>query len=1089
MADFPLVHTQLVPPRVKTLLNRTRLHSLGQAILSHRLTTIIAPAGYGKSVWVSSLSDDAGWPLTAWLILDRHDTEPSFLLYNLIHAIKKVQPRFGSESLRTMNSLEDVARDWLIAVSSLVGEIPKEDEIVLVLDDIYLITGNPAICDILAYLIHWLPANIHLVLISRNSLPLNLHREHLSGELLEIGSEHLLFSAEETGELLSLLGLDLAVTDIVSISQFTEGWPVGIRLLAMYLKQSGGDLKKTLPNLKRQDAHLYSYLGHELLDHLTGELRDFLLDSSLLPYLEPGLCNAALQHNDSDIKIKRLHSLGMLSRIEAETTVWRLHHLTGEFLAHEISRLRRPEHVVSIRHRAAAFLEQQGDINRALEQVTAFEDWSAAASLIRTYGDQYFVRKGRLDALNSWIGRLPDNYVSQDHRLLHFKGICSLHIDPEKALAILSEAVDLAKRNDDTREQIRSLMAILAVHTLANDAKKLRETAGRIPVAASLLRDSWSRGVLLVAALGRAVSEDRLKRGVWLGRLLSRFKLDPEWQMYYLLLSGIIQYRLGDMVQAMQFVEKALALPFVRDSDRWTGTAYEVISGIYCDTGNSQKTIEISQELLRLGHKYNIPHQTAYGHRRLARIYLRQGSIAEARREYESSRHWWFKAGNVLMTYITDLEIIFARAIAGENPIDLLKEVSNPLNIILDNPAGQGYRDYALSLAGVIAREAGDLAQAQQWLEESVNNSANKGAKQMLAGTLVHLARLHLLKDEEKLADDCLHKAFGIMETAQLDVFWDWHPETVFSLCRHALLKNIHPVWAAHLMRRWFSQRTCKEAVSLLVHSDQSVRSHITGLVREVVEKTGTPVIHVSCFGVFRVFVNGTEISPSQWKTKKAENLFKFLIINRGQHPKERVIEAIWPESEPQLGNASLRMALTHVRKALNLNQHPDDSLILKRGMIYFNPQIELYGDYELFTEIAQGISEKDDSGQETLNLIEQAVKLYRGDFLPDNLYDDWTANLRKQLYRLYLQVLVKQADACRRRGKLDAAIKAGRRCLELEPADELLNRMAMELLWQSGQKHQALSLYNDLAAFLAREFDTTPSAETIALYEKIRCS
>jgi DNA-binding SARP family transcriptional activator len=201
------------------------------------------------------------------------------------------------------------------------------------------------------------------------------------------------------------------------------------------------------------------------------------------------------------------------------------------------------------------------------------------------------------------------------------------------------------------------------------------------------------------------------------------------------------------------------------------------------------------------------------------------------------------------------------------------------------------------------------------------------------------------------------------------------------------------------------------------------------------------------------------------------------------------VIEAIWPESEPQLGNASLRMALTHVRKALNLNQHPDDSLILKRGMIYFNPQIELYGDYELFTEIAQGISEKDDSGQETLNLIEQAVKLYRGDFLPDNLYDDWTANLRKQLYRLYLQVLVKQADACRRRGKLDAAIKAGRRCLELEPADELLNRMAMELLWQSGQKHQALSLYNDLAAFLAREFDTTPSAETIALYEKIRCS
>jgi DNA-binding SARP family transcriptional activator len=665
-----------------------------------------------------------------------------------------------------------------------------------------------------------------------------------------------------------------------------------------------------------------------------------------------------------------------------------------------------------------------------------------------------------------------------------------LHADSEKALECLSTSADLAEKQGDIREQVRSLMAMLAAYALENNTENLKNVANRIPIAASLLKDSWSRGVVLVAALGKAVSDDQLKRGMWLSRLAGKMHLDPEWHTCYLLLSAIIQYRLGNMSQSKDLVDKALTLPYVRDSDRWTGTAYEVLSGIYCDSGDSRKTVEISRELLRLGEKYKIPHQEAYGHRRLARVYLRDGSIDGSLHEYELSRRSWIEANNASMAYIIDMEIMLVRSVAGDDLKNLFEEIKEPLNRILSSPFGQGYEDYALSLAGVLAREAGELEQAQLWFEKSASNSIAKGAKQLLAGTLIHLARLYLLKGEENKADSVLRKALGIVEAAKLDLFWDWHPETVYNLCKRALLKNIHPAWAMHILKRWFPQRVLKEAGIMLVHQDAGVRKQISELLRDGVRDTGAQVIHVNCLGDFQVFLNGNEIPSSEWKTKKVENLFKFLIVNRGQHLKEKVIETLWPKSDAKSGDASLRMALTHLRKTIELDGDAGESVILKRGMIYLNPKIEIITDNELFDAVAQSILENTaGDNPAVLELLDYAVGLYKGGFLRENVYDDWTANTRTLLHQLYLQILARRVEVYLKQGKTTSALHACRSYLAIEPADELMNRKTMELLWRGGQRLQALSLYQELATVLAKEYGVSPSIETNSLYEAIRCN
>ena len=289
--------------------------------------------------------------------------EPSFFLYHNIQCAGLC--RVWQPIPAHHEQPEDAGRDWLIGVSALLEEIAGQ-ELILVLDDFHLVDMCAAVRSILEHLIRWLPAGTRLVLLSRNSIPLNLYREKLEGELLEVQGGQLLFTMEETRELLLLLNLALGEEDVKLIYNCTGGWAAGLRLLAMLLIQAGGDLDKTLAALERKDTDLYTYLNNELLACLPGKLHDFLLDSSLLPYLEPSLCNTALQRNDSEAMILQLHAQGILSRTEGDPPTWRLHHLMEEFLEQKVNQLRPPD-ALSASGTARRLSESKGDIDRSLD--------------------------------------------------------------------------------------------------------------------------------------------------------------------------------------------------------------------------------------------------------------------------------------------------------------------------------------------------------------------------------------------------------------------------------------------------------------------------------------------------------------------------------------------------------------------------------------------------------------------------------------------------------------------------------------------------------------------------------------------------
>lgn len=1052
-------------------------------MLSHRVTTVVAPAGYGKTAWVSSLLDEPDWPATVWLSLDHHDAEPPNLLHHIIRSVKRRCSSFGQDSLRTLMSLENMGREWSIAALALLEELPREQQLVLVFDDLHLIYKNELSCTIMEFLLNRLPGNVHAALLARHKPPFDLYRQELNDELLEIHSKDLLFTNEEARDLFSLMDINVSSPDAEDLNNRAEGWAVGLRLLGNYIKRSGGGIDDALHHLQTADSSFYRYLIHEILETMPDNERDFILDASLLPYLEAGLCDAALRLDNSASLIKALQAYGLFHALENEKGAWRIHHLLASWMQDRTMELRSGQYIAGLRDRTALYLEKSGDINRAVEQAVINSNWDMAAGLIRKYGYDYFIRAGKGDILFQWIERFPEDLVAADCWLLYFKGASITHTDDQQAFQVWSKAADIAVQTGDVKCEACCMLALQLSSIYCGDLKKSEEAALRFKRQPALMSNPLSRPEALITAMMIAIQADNPREGLDLSRQVLRLKLIPEQHMNALSLYAFFFFRLGNQTRARQLVEKALALPIAQENERLFLMS-SIIGGLILDASDDEPALmETCQLHLNLGQKYNMPIVSARALYFRGRMHYRNGRFREAEQDLDSSFHYYTSAGVTSVACMVALVAMPARIRNGENPGELLQESLELLDKFEEAPYGQGIDYWVCSLAGIVALEAGELETAGQLFEKAANRWREIGAKQNLAGTNLLTTHLLLLQGREKAADKLLRSALGTAETWQWKNFWEWHDLTIYTVCRRALQKNIHPHWAAHLLGRWFPARSRQELGCLLISEDEQVRKAATVFFQEEFNKTGKAVIHAFYLGGFRVFVNGQLVEEPEWRTQKAENLFKYLAVERKQLSKEHIVQHLWPGTETQSGDIKLRTTLNHVRKAL-----ASDCVLTWRGKIYLHPEIEIYNDYELFMrEAAQALSYGKEHHPQAVSALEHAIKIYHGEFLPDDTYDDWTGSYRLRLNSLYLEVLLELARALERRNNLAAALQACYQYLALEPLDEPAVRLTMGILDRMGKKAKAIALFKTLTSSLEHEFNAVPETETVRLYERIR--
>ena len=239
----------------------------------------------------------------------------------------------------------------------------------------------------------------------------------------------------------------------------------------------------------------------------------------------------------------------------------------------------------------------------------------------------------------------------------------------------------------------------------------------------------------------------------------------------------------------------------------------------------------------------------------------------------------------------------------------------------------------------------------------------------------------------------------------------------------------------------------------------------------------------IELLGGFRVSVEGRAVADTAWRRRKPAALVKLLALAPAHRlHREQVMDALWPEPGPEAAGANLRKALHHARRAVDTLHPTGASLISSESDFLSLSTDHLWLDVETFRAALTAARR---GGQ--LDEYRRAVDLYRGELLPEDLYEEWTEGPRNELHHEFLAALEELAGLLEARGDLDGASEVVRRLIAADPLREeshvaLIRRCAL-----AGRRGEAIRQYDYLTRLLESELETEPSPETQELYEEIR--
>ena len=359
------------PRRPADLIDRPQLVARLTRAVELKMTLLWAPAGYGKStllaIWAA-----AGTQQTAWLSLDEQDDTLTAFVRALIAAIQTVLPGVGKDTIAMLNQQEQPS-PTLLAIT-LTDELSwLSDPLVLVLDN-YDQIHSPLVHELMSEILIRLPERPHVVVASRTLPPLPLPTLRAEAQLDEIGVEDLRFGPAEARMFLDQsLDEHLPERTVSFLQERTEGWPVGLRLAAILLRDRP-DREAVLAALATgSHEYIRDYLLDELLADQPADVRRFMLEISVLDRFCVSLCSAVVSRistNSTDEVLSRLMRDGvMVVGLDEQGEWYRFHHLFEELLRRRLRAEVDPDEVAALHRRAAAWLAAEGSVIAAVRHL------------------------------------------------------------------------------------------------------------------------------------------------------------------------------------------------------------------------------------------------------------------------------------------------------------------------------------------------------------------------------------------------------------------------------------------------------------------------------------------------------------------------------------------------------------------------------------------------------------------------------------------------------------------------------------------------------------------------------------------------
>ncbi|HEY4383727.1 MAG TPA: tetratricopeptide repeat protein, partial [Ktedonobacteraceae bacterium] len=618
----------LLPSLHSSLVLRERLLALLDRGLEHRLTLVSAPAGFGKTTlvrqWVAKRSKLQHFPPLAWVSLDAGDNDPARFWRYLMTACQTFQEDLAREALNLLQASSQPPFEASLietALTTFLNALAEHEQRgIICLDDYHVIT-SPRVQELMTFFLDHLPADIHVIIITRSDPPIPLARLRIRNALYEMRAFDLRFSQEETSAFLQqTLVTPCAPEIILRINTHLEGWAAGLRLLLVALRERTlpAEIEPFLRTFASSQYGLQEYFLEEILNTQPEPLQRFLLQTSVLGRLTGSLCDSITGTRDSTRFLERLAHANLFLEPLDKTTLhlpqvsrpwYRYHGLFAEAMQQEARRRLGEETLRAISFQACHWYEAHGLYAEAVETALQAQDHAHATALIERIleAPDSYQQASEYHTLYNWLEQIPEEMLQQ-HPLLclsYARALLSIVVTwrlAPQTLAQLEKCLQMAEQSFRTKHNLPKLGEVFAFRSLVAWRQEEATHAA-----------SYARQALL-----------------WLS------KEQMAWRGLSLSVTGKAELLYNGRVNiARGMLEEAYALCEMINNQYFKHATTNMLANTFFEQGELHSAAEYYQRALSKAREYS--HSDDVGHALfgLARISYERNELATARQQAE----------------------------------------------------------------------------------------------------------------------------------------------------------------------------------------------------------------------------------------------------------------------------------------------------------------------------------------------------------------------------------------------------------------------------------------------------------------------
>jgi predicted ATPase/DNA-binding SARP family transcriptional activator len=604
----------------------------------------------------------------------------------------------------------------------------------------------------------------------------------------------------------------------------------------------------------------------------------------------------------------------------------------------------------------------------------------------------------------------------------------------------------------------------VAARALLNESLEIRRRLGDAnQIATSLLAIGWVALEQGTVAEARAHFDESL--GLWRELGHRRGVANAVSGL------GSVALLQGDLTAAQARFAESLAI--FRDLGNRRGIALGLSSlgDLAFNRGDYPLARSLLEESLTILRELADKKNTAWALNALGRVLRAQGDVAAARARHHESLTLKREVGDrrgmvVALVNLADMAVDAGDLSAGraqfEQGLAIARELDSPWKSSL-------VRQHL----GTLAVRQSDFEAARAHLRESLLIARSLGDRIGIAGTLDGFAALALAGSEPDRAALFLGATEALRQTIGL---------VMPPAARRARDRRLDAA------RSLLGARGFEEALTA------GHKTPLDGVITSALDVGAVPAavpaverLFVRLLGGFDVRRGEATLASGAWRRRRDRLLFAYLLIAGETVSRDAVMEALWPNLGAAEAGASLRVALSRLRRTLEPDlQEGQASAYVDAHAGHLGLHWSAIGTDVLEFERAMARATHVPTLEQRMAHLEEAVAHYQGDLLPDDANEPWTVVERERLRTLCLTALQRLAEGKEQLGRLEEAADALRAVRRVEPWREEAVRSLMRLLTRLGRRSEALHLYRQCEALLHRELGVAPAPETTAVFEAI---